>query len=448
MSTSRSSEPGRPRVVVVGAGMAGLATVRALAHAPASVLLIDEHNYTAFPPLLFQVATCFLSPTDVARPIRAMLHRRPTVAFRMGRVLYVDGAGRRLGLDDGTSVGYDFLVLATGVVPATSKVPGAVQHAIPLKTVNDAIRLRNSVLRSFEAAAVRPAAATSAQTSVAVVGGGATGVELAGYIANFLFQYQFPADYPQLERSRMRVVLIEHGPRLLPDFHPRLSEYALDTLRGRGVDVRLRTDVVEVDSDGVTITGGERIPATTIVWAGGVEAPDWVSGAGLGLRGGRVAVDAHLQAPGHPGTFVVGDLAAVPDSDDRLRPQVAQVAIQTGRHAGRQIRRLLAGQPTTAFSYFDKGMMATIGRHAAVVQTDGIRVTGRLAWLAWGALHISYLPGQLNRLTTGLKYLWWHLSHENANRVLIEAEPRTSTRLPSDTAPRPTEQTHDQRTAI
>ena len=419
-----TSRPARPRVVVVGAGMAGLAAVRALARAPVTVQLIDAHNYTTFPPLLFQVATCFISPAEVARPIRAQLRGNPAATFRLGRVMDVDWPGQKVLLDDGGAVGFDYLVLAAGVVPAFAGVPGAAEHAIPLKLVTDATALRNRLLRSFETAAAAPGTAVPADTSIAVVGGGPTGVELSGYIANFLFHYQFEADYPQLDPAAMRVTLLERGPRLLPGFHPDLSAYALTTLRSRGVDVRLGTDVAEVSGDGVTISGGQCIPAATVVWAGGVDSPPWIKALGLATQDGRVSTGADLRLPGHPDTFTVGDLAAVPAADaDSLRPQLAQVALQTGRHAGRQIRRLAAGQPTTPFAYLDKGMMAIIGRNAAIVQAGRIRLTGRLAWITWGFLHLTYLPGAISRTTAGLKYLWWHLSHEQANRVLIEPEP-------------------------
>jgi NADH dehydrogenase len=296
----------RPHVVVVGAGMAGLAAVRALARAPVTVQLIDTHNYTTFPPLLFQVATCFISPAEVARPVRALLRRRPAATFRMGRVAGVDWQTRQVLLDDGSAAAFDYLVLAPGVVPAFAGVPGAATHAIPLKQVTDATRLRNRLLRSFETVAAHPGEADLGDTSIAVVGGGPTGVELSGYIASFLFHYQFEADYPQLDPAAMRVTLLERGDRLLPGFHPALSGYALKTLRARGVDVRLGTEVAAVDSDGVTIRGGQRIPAATVVWAGGVDAPGWVKALGLPVQHGRVVTGADLRVPGHPNTFAVG----------------------------------------------------------------------------------------------------------------------------------------------
>ena len=423
------------RVVVVGAGMAGLAAVRALRRAPVSVLLIDAHNYTTFPPLLFQVATCFISPAEVAHPVRAALHRQPNADFRLGRVTEIDYDAGYVRLDDGDGVRYDYLVLANGVVPAFAGVPGAARYAIPLKSVNDARTLRNSLLRSFEHAATRPTRACKADTRIVVVGGGPTGVELSGYVANFLFHHQFAADYPQLDPRSMQVTLVEHGGRLLAGFHPRLSAYALRVLRARGVEVRLQTDVVEVDGDGVTMTGGGRLPAATVVWAGGVDAPVWVRQSGLAIDHGRITVGPDLRPPGLPNVFVVGDAAAVATSSGQLRPQLAQVAIQSGRHAGRQLRRLVAGQPTTPFSYRDKGMMAIVGRNSAIVQAGPLHLTGRLAWVVWGFLHLGYLPGVANRMTTGLKYLWWHVSHESANRVLIEPEPPTpTTDIPPRTA--------------
>jgi len=403
--------------------MAGLATARALRRAPVSVQLIDAHNYTTFPPLLFQVATCFISPAEVARPIRGLLRGRSRTAFLVGRVSGVDWAARQVLLDGGDTVGFDYLVLAPGVVASFGGVGGAADHAVPLKSVADAARLRDTLLRAFEGAAAHPTEASPGDTSVAVIGGGPTGVEISGYVANFLFHHQFTADYPQIDPQAMRVTLVECGDRLLPGYHPALSAYVLRTLRRRGVDVRLTTRVVDVDRCGVVLDSGERIPAATVVWAGGVDAPDWVTRLGIPVESGRVVVDRDLRVPGHPDTFAVGDVAGVPVGGGGVHPQLAQVAIQTGRHAGRQIRRLVAGQATAPFAYFDKGQMAIVGRNAAVVQAGPLRLTGRLAWVAWGLLHISYLPGAVNRMTTGMKYMWWHVTHESANRVLMEDEP-------------------------
>ena len=298
-------------------------------------------------------------------------------------------------------------------------VIGAAEYAIPLKTVIDATRVRNSILRSFEAAAAHPERFGPGATAVAIVGVVSSVVELAGYLSDVLFR-SFVKDYPQISRDRMRLTVIELGDRLLPGFDTRLSRYAEAALRGRGVDVRLLTRVERIDADGVILKSGERIPASTVVWAGGVSAPDWLAEAGVAVERRRVVIDDDLRLPDHPSAFAVGDVAAVRSRSGAHRPQVAQVAIQGGRHAARQIGRLLEGRPTRRFRYFDKGSMAVIGVYAAVVQSGRVRLTGRLAWVAWGLLHVAYLPGMSNRLRALQTWRWWHVTHEAGARVLID----------------------------
>ena len=410
--------------VVVGAGMAGVAAARALGRAGTPVTLIDAHNYTTFPPMLFYVATAFLAPEDVVRPVRALLRQRDHVEFQLGRVDTIDRRGRRVLLDDGRSIPFDYLVLAPGVVPAFGQVPGAAEHAISMKTVLDAARLRNSLLRAFEFVAAHPDVTDPGMTSVAIVGGGPTGVEVAGYLADFLFRYSFPRDYPNLPPERTRITLIEGGDRLLPGLHPKLSRYALDRLRHRGVDVRLGAKVAEIDASGPTLEGGERIAAATVVWAGGVEAAKWVTDLGVPVEGGRIVVDQNLRVRGWDDVFAVGDAAAVRAPDGTMYPQVAQVAIQSGRHAAGQILRLASGRATEPLRYHDKGTMAMVGRNAAIVQAGPVRLTGVLAWIAWGVLHLAYLPGVVNRIVAGHKFLLWHFTHDSNARILLEREPR------------------------
>jgi NADH dehydrogenase len=266
-----------------------------------------------------------------------------------------------------------------------AKVRGAARHAVPLRSLDDATLLRNKLLRSLEAAAA-PDEARPGDTRVAVVGGGPTGVELSGYLADFLSHHQFTPDYPQLDAASIRVTLIEHGDRLLPEFDPSLSARVLDVLRSRGVDVRLDTDVLEVDSDGVTISDGRRIRAATVVWAGGVAAPSWVERLGPSLRHGRVVVDPDLRLPGHPDTFVVGDLAALPARGAGLHPQLAQVAIETGRHAGHQIGLLAGGKPTAPLPHFGGELTAVTERDAPVG-------------------------------------LWWHVPGEDSDTAVVEPGP-------------------------
>jgi NADH:quinone reductase (non-electrogenic) len=409
------------RVVIVGAGMAGLSAARKLRRAGVQVTLVDAHNYTAFPPMLFYVATGFLAPEDVVRPTRALLPRG-SVEFQLGRVIAIDRAARRVVLEDGRAVPFDYLVLAPGVVPAFASVPGAEDHAIPMKTPLDAVRLRNNLLSCFEFAASHPEVSDPGVTSVAIIGGGPTGVEVAGYLADFLFRYSFPHDYPTLPSDRTRITLIEAGDRLLPGLHPKLSSYALSRMRRRGIDVRLNTKVADVDAIGLTLAGGDRVAASTVVWGGGVGVADWVSQLDLPMAGGRIAVDPDLRVVGCHDVFAIGDAAAVRAAEGVAYPQVAQIALQSGRHAARQIRHLIAGDSTASFRYHDKGMMAMVGRNAAIVQAGPIRMTGRLAWGAWGVLHLAYLPGLVNKLSAGQKFLLWHFTHDTNARILLERE--------------------------
>jgi NADH dehydrogenase len=286
---------------------------------------------------------------------------------------------------------------------------------VPLKSVTDATRLRNSVLRSFEDAAAHPQSAGRGMTSVAVIGGGASGVEIAGYLADILFR-SFAHDYPSVPRHQMRLTLVEIGERLLPGFHPRLGGYAERMLRRRGVDVLLKSAVTSVDDGGITLGTGERIEAATVVWAGGVRAPAWLAASSGELDQGRVVVEDDLRVSGHPEAFAIGDVAAVRSPSGRLYPQVAQVAIQGGHHVA---SRIATGRGTP-FRYWDKGSMAVIGCNAAVVESGRVRLTGRLAWIAWGALHLAYLRGMPNRLSIAQKWRWWHVTHEATTRVLID----------------------------
>ena len=405
--------------MVVGAGLGGLAAERALRGVAADVTVVDTHNYSAFPPLLFEAAVGVIVPEDLARPVRSFLGRCPHTAFRLGEAVGVDWDRQLVRLGDGDELPFDYLVLAPGVVPWYGPVPGAAEHSVPLKTVTDAIRVRNSILRSFEAAATHPDRAGPEATTVAIVGGGASGVELAGYLSDILFR-SFVNDYPLIPRDRMRLILVELGDRLLPGFDRRLCRYAEAALRGRGVDVRLGTRVERINAGVLIAESGEEIAASTIVWAGGVSAPAWLGDAGIPVERGRVVVNDDLRLAEHPNAFAIGDVAAVRSPSGALKPQVAQVAVQGGRHAARQIGRLLARQPTRRFRYFDKGSMAMVGVYAAVVQSGRIRMSGRLAWVAWGLLHLAYLPGMSNRLRAMQTWRWWHVTHEASARVLIE----------------------------
>ena len=398
---------GRPRVVVVGGGFAGLSTVRELSGADVDVLLLDQDLYNTFQPLLYQVATGGLNPGDVTYALRAFAARHGNAQFRRMTVTGLDAARRCVRTDTGEEIGYDYLVLGCGVSANYFGIPGAEEHARTIYTRKASIEVRDFMLGNIEAVAQnRPDAI---EPVVVIVGAGPTGVEMAGTLAE-LRNIALPVTYPELELERVRVILVEMTDQVLGPFAPRLRRYTAKELRKRGVELRLGTAVKEVHSDGVVLSDGERMPSAATIWCTGVKVHDQVAGWGLPQgRGGRIPVEPDMRVVGHPEIFAVGDVAA---SVDAALPQLAQPAIQGGRHAVAQIRRLMAGQASEPMVYKDKGTMATIGRNAAVVQLPrAVKLKGRLAWLAWVALHIVTLVGHRNRLATlanlSVRYLAW-----------------------------------------
>jgi len=418
------------RVVVIGAGFAGLSAARHLRGQPVEVTIVDHHNFHTFQPLLYQVATAGLDPADVAYPVRTIFGREPNVVFRHGRAESVDLEARRVGLVDGTALDYDHLVVATGATTGYFAVPGAARHSLPLYTLADARRLRNHVLERLEAADAHPEDFDGGAPTFVVVGGGATGVEISGALLELL-EVSVRLDRLRIDPARSRVILLEAGDRLLPGFAEPASGYAQQTLTSRGVDVRLRTPVAAVTGDGVRLGDGESLQAAVVVWAGGVTV-DGTLAASLPTphgRGGRVVLQPDLSVAGHPEVFVVGDAGAVPWGPTRSDPcpQVAQVAIQSGRHAAHQIVRQLSGHATIPFAYHDKGLMATIGRHAAVAQLrHGTILRGTLGWFAWLGLHLVYLVGFRNRAVVLVNWAWRYLDWPSGPRLIVadvDAEP-------------------------
>jgi NADH:ubiquinone reductase (H+-translocating) len=415
-----SSVDGRPRVVVIGGGFAGLSAVRQLSVADVDVLLIDRNAYNTFQPLLYQVATGGLNPGDVTYALRAFTSRYRNADFRRAGVTGVDLDARQVTLDSGDPVDYDYLVIGAGVGANYFGVPGAREHARTMYTRAGAIGTRDQIMTALERAAQgQPGAVTP---TVVVVGGGATGVEMAGALAE-LRNTAIPIAYRGLDVDSVRIVLVEMSDHLLTPFHPKLREYTARALLKRGVDLRLGTSLQEVRADAVVVKRPdgalETIPAASTVWASGISAAATVGDWGLPTgRGGRVLVGPDLSVIGHPEVFAVGDVSvgdtAVGDTSGsgEALPQVAQPAIQGGKHAGVQIRRILAGSPTEPFHYRDKGIMATIGRSDAVVQLPfGLRLHGHVAWLAWLGLHVVTLVGNRNRLATlinlSVRYFTW-----------------------------------------
>lgn len=430
MSDPSYGATGRPHVVVLGAGFAGVECARELADADVDVTLVDRHAYNTFQPLLYQVATAALNPGDVTYFLRALNARQDNLHVRHGEVLDVHPDTRTVELSVGGPLTYDVLVVATGVTANYFGVPGAQEHAFALYTRNEALRLRDRMWSRLEQAAV---AGGDRDLNLVIVGGGATGVEMAGALGE-LRQQAMGAIYPELDVERTRIVLIEMGPALLAPFAPSLQRYTEKALRERGVDLRLGTTVKEVRADAVVVDDGEVIPAGVTVWASGIKAPDVVAGWGLPQgKGGRILVDADLRVQGHDDVFAVGDIALSPAQ----LPQLAQPALQGGKHVAKQIKHLVQGQPTTAFSYFDKGTMATIGRSAAVAQLPlKIKFTGFIAWAMWLGIHVVFLLGYRNRASTltnlSIRYLMWRRSF---NAIVGEVEMSHEGSDPQPTGP-------------
>jgi len=412
-----------PRVVVVGAGFGGLEVVRHLAGQPVDITLVDRNNFHTFQPLLYQVATAGLNAADVATVVRGRFQRQANVRFRQASVTGVDWDHRLVRLDGQDPLPFDHLVLAGGATVAHFGTPGAAEHGFALYTLADAVALRNHVVERFEAADAEPTQVDDGGLTFVVVGGGPTGVETAGALAE-LFAMVFRKDYPGLDVSRARIVLVEMQDHLLHPFSARSRRHALDTIRSRGVDVRLGTQVSEVTATSVQFADGEVVPCHTLVWAAGVAASPLAEAAGVPLeRSGRVTVAADLSIPGKPGGWAIGDIAAARGKGGEVLPQLAPVAMQGGRHVARQITRVLAGRPTRAFRYLDKGTMATIGRRAAVAELPGhIKLRGGLAWLAWLGLHLIFLVGKRNRASVLLNWAWNYLTWDRGPRLILRPE--------------------------
>ncbi len=418
------------RVVVVGAGFGGLNVARALIGKPVEVVVVDQRNFHTFQPLLYEVATAGLESGDVAYPIRVIFGKADNVSFRMATVTGVDWDRREVQLEDSAPLRFDSLVVASGATAKFFGIPGASDHSFPLYTLTDARRLRDHILRRLEDVDSHPegAAARGALTFI-VVGGGPTGVEVAGALAELL-DVAVRHDGFRFERSAGRIVLVDGLDRLLTPFREPAAEYAATTLTGRGVELFLGRMVKEVTAGSVALDDGTVIPTRTVVWAGGVTVEGTVAARIDAPTGpnGRLEVDHDLAVRGHDDVWAVGDAAAVlwggsGPAADTVCPQVAQVAIQSGAHAARQILARLEGRPTTPFAYKDKGIMATIGRRAAVTQfRSGRLLRGTLGWLAWLGLHLVYLIGFRNKIVVFINWSWRYLSWGSGPRIIVSEE--------------------------
>ena len=427
-----------PHVVVVGGGFGGLKAARALADAgrdrPLRVTLVDRENHHTFQPLLYQVATAGLQPQDVGHPLRPIFGRRrltgrrTAVDVRLGEVVAVDRRARQVTLADGATIAYDHLVVAAGAVTNDFGLPGVTEHGFGLKSIREALALRDHVLRCFEEASALPVTDLPEGLLTFVVGGGGpTGVELAGALAELVGDV-LARDFPDLDLDRVRIVLLEMTDRLLLAFHPDSSAYARRSLEGRGVEVRTGAAVARAEPGRVVLEDGEVVPTATFVWVAGVRAAPLAEQLGVATtRGGRVEVTPRLHLEDDPRVHVVGDLAGARDRDGELLPQLAPVALQQGAYVAERIVRLLDGERATEpFRYFDKGTMATIGRNDAVTElpVGGLRYGGFLGWLSWLGLHLLFLIGFRNRVAVLLSWLWNYLTWDRAARLILQPDRR------------------------
>lgn len=412
-----------PRVVIIGAGFGGLSAARALRHARVAVTVIDQRNYHLFQPLLYQVATAALSPADIASPIRGILAGQKNARVLLGRVIGVDRESREVLLED-RRVPYDMLVVATGARHSYFGHDDWAAAAPGLKTIDDATRLRRAILLAFERAENETDADEMHRLmTFVVVGGGPTGVELAGAVAE-LARYALARDFRAIDPTMSRIVLVEAGPRILPSFPDSLSAAAQRALEKLGVEVRVNEAVTRCDGAGVT-AGGTRIDAGTVVWAAGVAASpaaEWL--AAKHDRAGRVEVERDLTLPGHPEIFVIGDTARAIDERGNLLPGVAPVAKQEGKYVAAVIEaRVLRNTLPGPFRYKNLGNLATIGRTGAVADFGFVRLTGRLAWFMWGLVHIYFLIGFRNRLAVVLDWLWAYVTFQRGARLITGGDP-------------------------
>jgi NADH dehydrogenase len=409
----------RPHVVIIGAGFGGLSAATALARVPVDVTVIDRQNHHCFQPLLYQVATAALSPAEIAWPIRAILRHQRNATVLMAEVTGIDTANRQVQTTS-AAIPYDQLVVATGATHSYFGHDEWAQFAPGLKRIEDATRIRRSILLAFERAELtNDEAERSRLLTFVIIGAGATGVEMAGAIAE-IARYTIAMDFRRIDPRTAQIILIEAGPRVLPALSDDLSRYALESLIKMGVDVRTDTRVTGCDERGVDLANG-RIDAGTIIWAAGVVASPaarWLNAEHD--RAGRVLVKSDLSVPGHPNVFVIGDSATVNDESGKQVPGVAPAAKQMGAYVGKLIAARLAGQSLPPFRYRHAGDLATIGRRAAVVSIGKVHLKGFIGWLFWGVVHIYFLIGLRRRFVVAINWLWDYLTFQRGARLITE----------------------------
>jgi NADH:quinone reductase (non-electrogenic) len=424
--TSENGHHRRPRVVILGGGFAGVGAARRLKHADADVVLVDRHDYHTFQPLLYQCATGLLEASAVGHSLRDLVRGQENATIRQATVTAVDLGAREVRFADREPLTYDHLVLGLGAEVDFFGTEGAAEHAFPMYTLPDATRLKDHILERWEETDRKPAIVDDGALNVVVVGGGPTGIESAGSLAE-LYRADFARDYPNVPEEKARIILVEAGPALFPMFKEDIRAYAEKALEKRTVEVILGETVRSITPTRVTLESGTVLPAHTLVWGAGLQGNGLVKALGLGLaRGNRIPVGPELNVEDHPATYAVGDIAAITDpKTDTVLPQLGSVALQSGEHAGDTIARRMAGERTKPFRYHDKGTMATIGRGAAVLQTmRGRTMKGRAAQAAWGTVHLALLPTNEDRAKAIVDWAGAGLTHQRAGRITVETDER------------------------
>ena len=414
----------RPRVLILGGGFGGVGAAQKLQKTDADVVLVDRHDYHTFQPLLYQLATGLLETTAVGHSLRDLLSRHDNTTIHQASVSSIDLEQRTVSFDEIEPLTYDYLVLGLGAEVNFFGTAGAPDHAFPMYTLPHAIHLKGHLLERWEAADRDPGLIEDGALNVVVVGGGPTGVETAGAMAE-LYRGDFAKDYPGVEREDAKVILVEAGPELFGMFKPKLREYAEKALTDRAVEVKTGEAVAAVSPTRVKLRSGEELKAHTLVWGAGLQGNPLVQSLGLELqRGNRIGVGPELTLPDRPEVYVVGDVAAITDpKTEQVLPQLGSVALQSGEHAGEAITDRIAGKEPKPFAYKDKGTMATIGRGAAVVQFLGGRtMTGVKAQTAWGAVHLALLPTNEDRAKAVVSWIGAATTHQRAGRITVEAE--------------------------
>jgi NADH dehydrogenase len=404
----------KPKVVILGGGFGGLAAARAL-YKSAEVTVVDRHNFQTFLPLLYQVSTAGLAADHVAYPIRGAL-RKTDIKFRMGSPISIDHKNQEVKLDSSEVLKFDHLIVALGSVSADFGIPGVNEYALGMKTVHEALTIRAEIMRRFEDLCRFE---DDTKLSISVIGGGPTGVEMAGAIAELI---RGPLKSDQANAAaHIQISLIEAGPRLLPPFAPSLSERTKKDLEKLGVKVLLNTAVKAIEHRKIILKDDSVLNSEITIWAAGVKGSDAMAQLNLPTNGNRVAVEPTMQVKNYPNVWALGDIAGALGKDGRPLPMVAPVAIQQGKFIAKQIARLMAKKPLTDFKYLDKGSMATIGRNKAVVQVKGLKISGPIAWLIWLWLHLFYLLGGRNKIGTMADWTWNYLTFDRGNRHIMDS---------------------------